>query len=80
MAWRNRSLDSIFQKVELLKTFALLKLWYKALLLSMPGKVARKLEEKMRNFIWWGRLEKPAHMEMLNPILCRGGRSAPPPT
>ena len=68
MAWKTRSLDSIFQKVELLKTFALPKLWYKALLLPLPGKVASKLEDKMRNFIWRGKLEKPATMEMFNPV------------
>ena len=65
-AWTTRSLDSVFQKVHVLNTFACTKLWYKALLLPLPGKVATKLEEEMRNFIWKGKLEKPAMMEMFN--------------
>ena len=65
-AWRTRSLDSVFQKVNVLNTFALPKIWYKALLLPLPGKVASKLEEEMRNFIWKGKLEKPAMIEMFN--------------
>ena len=68
MSWRNRALDSIFQKVEVLRTFLLPKLWYKANLLPLPGKVAGKIEEKMRQFIWRGKLEKPAIMEMFNPV------------
>ena len=68
LAWKTRSLESIFQKVELLKTFAIPKLCYKALLLPLPGKVAQKLEEKMRSFIWRGKLEKPATAEMFNPV------------
>ena len=52
----------------MLNTFAIPKLCYKALLLPLPGKVATKLEEKMRNFIWRGKLEKPSMMEMYNSV------------
>ena len=67
-AWKLRSLETIFQKTEVLKTFALPKLWYKALLLPLPGKLAGQFEEAMRQFIWRGKLEKPAFSEMCNPV------------
>jgi hypothetical protein len=63
-----RALDTIFQRVEVLKTFALPKLWYKAQLLPLPGMVASKLEEKIRTFVWQGKLEKPAYVEMCNTV------------
>ena len=67
-AWKTRSLESIFQKVEVLKTYALPKLWYKALLLPLPGKIAGQFEGEIRRFIWKGKLEKPAFVEMCNPV------------
>ena len=68
LGWKMRALDTIFQRVEVLKTFALPKLWYKAQLLPLPGKVASQLEEKIRNFVWQGKLEKPAYVEMCNMV------------
>ena len=67
-SWKMRSLESIFQKVEVLRIFALPKLWYKALLLPLPGKMASEIEREMRNFIFKGKLEKPALAEMCNSV------------
>ena len=67
-AWKIRSLETIFQRVQVLTTFAMPKLWYKALLLPLPGKLAGQFEEEIRQFIWAGKLEKPAFAEMCNPV------------
>ena len=75
-AWKMRSLETIFQRVDVLSTFALPKLWYKALLLPLPGKLAGQFEDEMRRFIWKGRLEKPAFAEMCNPV-DQGGLGVP---
>ena len=59
-----------------MKTFALPKLWYKALILPLPGKIAANFEQEVRNFIWRGRLEKPAFGEMCNSVE-EGGLGVP---
>ena len=51
-SWNLRSLETILQKIEVLKIFALPKIYFKALLLPLPGKLAGQFEEEMRQFIW----------------------------
>ena len=75
-AWKTRALDSIFQRVEVLRIFAMPKLWYIALLLPLPGKIATRFEQQVRNFIWKGRLEKPAYSELCNSVE-EGGLGVP---
>ena len=75
-AWKTRALDSIFQRVEVLRIFAMPKLWYIALLLPLPGKIAARFEQQVRNFIWKGRLEKPAYSELCNSVE-EGGLGVP---
>ena len=55
-SWKLRSLDTIFQKMEIVNTFALPRIWYKAQLLPLPGRLTGKFEEEIRRFIWRGRL------------------------
>ena len=75
-AWKNRALESVFQRVEVLRVFALPKLWFKALLLPLPARVAASLENEVRNFIWRGKMEKPAFTEMCNSVE-EGGLNLP---
>ena len=65
-SWKTRSLETIFQKVEAINTFLLPKLYYKALLLPLPGRLAGEFEEDIRRFIWRGKIEKPSYSEMCN--------------
>ena len=58
MSWKARQLDSLLQRVEVLRIFATSKLWYKASALPLPLKFAKKFESMMGTFLWMGRLER----------------------
>ena len=68
IAWSSRMLDSLRQRVEVIKIFATSKLWYKASALPLPEMWARKFEAEVRKFLWAGRLEHLALEEVMNPV------------
>ena len=68
IAWGSRMLDSLRQRVDVLKIFATSKLWYKASALPLPEMWARKFEAGVRKFLWAGRLEQLALEEVMNPV------------
>ena len=67
MSWSSRQLETLIQRVEVLRLFSTSKLWYKALVLPLPVKYAKKFESAMVKFLWVGRLEKLIIDEVKNP-------------
>ena len=58
MSWSSRQLNTLVQRVEVLRLFATSKLWYKASALPLPTKYAKKFESLMGRFLWAGKLER----------------------
>ena len=72
ISWSSRQLETLVQRVEVLRIFATSKLWYKASALPLPVKYAKKFESAMVRFLWIGKLEKLKIDEVKNPLLSGG--------
>ena len=72
MSWKARQLNTLVQRVEVLKVFACSKIWYKASALPLPPSFAKKFESLMGTFLWFGRLERLQMDEVKNPLLAGG--------
>ena len=72
ISWSSRQLDTLVQRVEVLRIFGSSKLWYKASALPLPVKFARKIESAMHKFLWIGKFEKLKLDEVKNPLLLGG--------
>ena len=58
MSWSSRQLDTLVQRVEVLRIFGTSKLWYKASALPLPARFAKQIQSAMYKFLWMGKLEK----------------------
>ena len=76
MSWSSRQLNSMIQRVELLRLFATSKLWYKASALPLPAKFFKKFESLMGRFLWAGKLERLQIDEVKN-LKSDGGLGLP---
>ena len=76
MSWKSRQLNTLIQRVEVLRVFATSKLWYKASALPLPRKFVKGFESLMGSFLWFGKLERLQIDEVKNP-LCAGGLGLP---
>jgi hypothetical protein len=65
-SWRDRSLDNMFQRVEVVRTFALSKLWYICQVLPLPNSFAKKVESLMSSFLFRGKPERLKLEELYN--------------
>ena len=72
MSRSSRQLDTLVQRVEVLRIFATSKLWYKASALPLPAKFAKQFESAMYRFLWIGKLEKLKLDEIKNPSSAGG--------
>ena len=72
MSWSSRQLDTLVQRVEVIRLFATSKLWYKASALPLPLKYAKKFESAIFRFLWIGKLEKLKLDEVKNTALSGG--------
>ena len=72
MSWSSRQLNTLVQRVEVIRIFATSKLWYKASALPLPTKFAKKFESAIFRFLWIGKLEKLKLDEIKNPVLSGG--------
>ena len=72
MSWSSRQLETLVQRVEVLRLFATSKLWYKASAIPLPFKFAKKFESAIFRFLWIGKLEKLKLDEVKNPTLSGG--------
>ena len=52
LSWSLRSLESLFQRVEVVKTFALSRVIYVASVLPLSKTMARKFEKVIGKFLW----------------------------
>ena len=67
-SWGSRVLFSLQQRVTVLQTFALSKLWYAAQVLPLPTNVVKKIESASSSFIFRGRPERLKLAELQNPV------------
>ena len=72
MSWSSRQLETLVQRVEVLRIFGTSKLWYKASALPLPTKFAKKFESAIYKFLWMGKFEKLKIDEVKNPVLLGG--------
>ena len=72
MSWKSRQLNSLFQRVQVLKLFATSKIWYKASALPLPSNYLKKFESLMGSFLWIGRLERLQLDEVKNSLFAGG--------
>ena len=72
MSWSSRQLETLVQRIEVLRIFATSRLWYKASALPLPETFAKKFEAAMVRFLWIGKLEKLKIDEIKNPVLSGG--------
>ena len=66
MSWSSRHLNTMVQRVEVLRIFATSRLWYKASALPLPVKFSKKFESLMGRFLWAGKLERLQLNEIKN--------------
>ena len=66
-SWGSRALNTLQQRVEVLQTFALSKLWYSAQVLPLPAQMVKKIESASSAFIFRGRPERLKLAELQNP-------------
>ena len=71
-AWESRALITLQQRVTVLQTFALSKLWYTAQVLPLPTTVLKKLESASSSFIFRGHHERLKQSEIQNTVECGG--------
>ena len=69
LSWSPRVLETIFQRVEVVRTFALSRIFYLASILPLPATIARKIEKVIGKFLWSasGKILRIALEELKNP-------------
>ena len=70
-SWESRQLETLSQRVQVARTFALSKLYYVAQVLPLPGEHRRKVESRLSSFIFRGRHERLKLSELEN--TCENG-------
>jgi hypothetical protein len=65
-SWQSRQLETLSQRVQVARTFALSKLYYIAQVLPLPGEHRRKVESRLSSFIFRGRHERLKLCELEN--------------
>ena len=73
ISWSTRSLETIFQKIEVLKTFAMSRLFYIGSILPLPEGQAKKIDRIIGKFIWMGKLMRVPLAELQLPHHKGGG-------
>ena len=71
-SWSTRTLDTLQQRVEVLRLFALSRVYYVGSILPMRVSHVKKFEAAMCKFIWKGRILKVALDELKNEHLSGG--------
>ena len=65
-SWGDRGLVSMFQRVEVARTFAQSKLWYVCQMLPLPPSFAKKFESLLSSFLFRGKPERLKLEELFN--------------
>ena len=66
-SWNDRGIENMFQKAEVLRSFAQSKLWYVCQILPLPNSFAKKLESLTSSFLFRGKSERLKLEELFNP-------------
>ena len=72
LSWSSRNLPTLQQRVFVMGTFAMSKLWYLGQVLPLPKKWLTKMEKRVRSFLWLGRLEHLSLDELYAPVTLGG--------
>ena len=74
VAWSSRFLESIFQRIEVVNTFALSRVFYIASILPLPKNITLRMEKSIGKFLWTcsGKVLRVSLREVKLPKL-RGG-------
>ena len=64
ISWNTRVLDTLVQRIEVVKIFALSRIYYVASILPLPQSYINKFEQAIGRFIWSGRLMRVAISEL----------------
>ena len=69
LSWSPRVLETIFQRVDVVRTFALSRIFYVTSILLLPATIARNIEKVIGKFLWSasGRILRIAFDELKNP-------------
>ena len=70
-SWESRQLETLSQRVQVVRTFALSKLYYVAQVLPLPAEHRRKVESRISSFVFRGRHERLSLSELEN--TCENG-------
>ena len=76
LSWSSRMLPTLQQRVFVISTFAMSKLWYLGQILPLPRKTLDELDRLTRKFLWLGRLEHLPYDELHAPVK-EGGLGVP---
>ena len=70
LSWSSRVLETIFQRVEVVRIFALSRIFYLASILPLPAMTARKIERVIGKFLWSasGKILRISLDELKNPL------------
>ena len=70
LSWSSRVLETIFQRVEVVRTFALSRIYYLASILPMPKATANNIEKVIGKFLWSssGKILRVSLEELKNPL------------
>jgi hypothetical protein len=66
-SWRERKLESMFERAEVARMFAQSKLWYVCQVLPLPGSYAKKFESLLSSFLFRGKPERLKLEELFLP-------------
>ena len=66
ISWSSRSLPSLSSRVEVLKTYALSRIYYLASIIPVSKNIVNLLEKTIGSFIWTGRLLRVTLQEVCN--------------
>ncbi|MBM3938954.1 MAG: reverse transcriptase family protein, partial [Sphingomonadales bacterium] len=65
--WASRLLPYLTQRIQILHTYAMSKLWYMAQILPLPKVFCTRIRRAASDFLWRGRLERLAWPELAAP-------------
>ena len=70
LSWSPRALETIFQRVEVIRTFALSRVYYLASILPLPLVTAKSFEKMIGKFLWTssGKVLRVSIDELKNPL------------
>lgn len=75
-SWSSRTLDTLCQRVEVARTFAMSKLYYVAQVLPLPTKYRKQIEQSLSSFLFRGRHERLS-LSLLENSCKQGGLGLP---